>query len=219
MKVLDFNTEYNNKNFCIYKGKWASFNDSYLQFIEREIRRVNEHVVYEKKYNLTEDILQKGKDIQQANPDIYNQVTYNEYPYNIYLENEYDYYLLDRKRLHTSFKNVEFADLYMKDSSTLMHVKIGDTPDFRYCIQQSLHSADILHIHRDILEVYDIPKVENISMLFITKISSIFKKDEKVDLSKIKSIYFKIEIIEWLTKVRTLNYTPKIIVAKDLRKQ
>ena len=217
MRVLDFSIEYRGKNYCLYKGRWASFNESYMEFIEREILKVNEFVVYDEQYNLLDSVLDKGREIQSARPETYDQVTYAEYPYNIYLENEYNYMLLDRKSEHRNFKSVEFADLYSREEYSLIHVKIGDTPEMRYCIQQSLHSADIYNVHRDILEEYDINKVDIISMLFVTKISSIFKPDGKIDLSKIRSIYFKIEIIEWLTKIRTLNYTPKIIVARDLR--
>ncbi|MFS0820409.1 DUF6119 family protein [Bacillus sp. 1P02SD] len=217
MRVLDFITEYRGKNYCLYKGKWASFNESYMEFIEREILKVNEFVTYDENYNLLDTVVERGREIQAASPDIYDQVTYTEYPYNIYLENEYRYTLLDRKSLHRIFKSVEFADLYSQENDELIHVKIGNTPELRYCIQQSLHSADIFNIHRDVLEEYDIYKINTVSMLFVTKISSIFQQDGSIDFSKIRSIYFKIEIIEWLTKMRTLNYTPRIIVAKDLR--
>jgi len=218
MRILDFSMEYRGKNYCLYKGKWASFNESYMEFIEREILKVNEFVIYDERYNLLDSVLEKGREIQTSRPESYDQVTYAEYPYNIYLENEFNYMLLDRKSDHNSFKSVEFADLFSRDEDSLIHVKIGDTPEMRYCIKQSLHSADIYNIHRDILEDYGIYKISNISMLFITKIASIFQTDGSIiDLSKIRSIYFKIEIIEWLTKIRTLNYNPKIIVARDLR--
>src|SRR5699024_2283348 len=175
MRVLDFITEYRGKNYCLYKGKWASFNESYMEFIEREILKVNEYVTYDENYNLLDSVVEKGREIQAASPYIYDQVTYTEYPYNIFLENEYQYKLLDRKSLHRTFKSVEFADLYSQDNDELIHVKIGNTPELRYCIQQSLHSADILNIHRDILEEYDIYKINTISMLFVTSLSSIFQ--------------------------------------------
>lgn|GEM_PF-3473052 len=217
MRVLDFITEYRGKNYCLYKGKWASFNESYMEFIEREILKVNEYVAYDENYNLLDSAVEKGREIQATSPHIYDQVTYTEYPYNIFLENEYQYKLLDRKSLHRTFKSVEFADLYSQENDELIHVKIGNTPELRYCIQQSLHSADILNIHKDILEEYDIYKINTISMLFVTSLSSIFQQNGSIDFSKIRSIYFKIEIIEWLTKMRSLNYNPRIIVAKDLR--
>lgn len=216
MKVLDFNIALRGKNYCLYKGKWATFNDSYVDFIEREILRVNECAIYNEEYNLSKSVLEQGKEIQKSNTEKYDQVKYNEYPYNIYLENKLGLTLLDRQSLHENFSRVEFADLYDENNKELIHVKIGDTSDFRYCIQQSLHSADIFNVHRDVLEVYNVSNVDTVSMLFVTGLQRIFTDDGKVDFSKINSIYFKIEIIEWLKKMRTLNYNPRIIVAKKV---
>lgn len=218
MRILDYNTVYDGKNYCLFNGKWASFNDSYINYIEREIRRVNEITVYYEIFSLTDENIHKGRELQSLDPEKYDQVEYDEYPYNIYLEHNHNYKLLDRKRAQHIFKTVEFADLYNESDHELIHVKIGTTPDFRYCIQQSLHSAEILNIHHDVLDEYDISKIERITMLFVTKLSRIIDEDTKsIDFSKINSIYFKIEVIEWLTKLRSLNFDPVIIVSKDLR--
>ncbi|VXA93984.1 conserved hypothetical protein [Exiguobacterium sp. 8H] len=217
MKLIDYSIDFRGKTFCLYKGKWASFNKSYMDFINREISKVNDFIIYDEKFNLNASVLKKGRKIQKLSPQTYDQVKYAEYPYNIYLEHEFGYELLDRKNDHSSFKSVEFADLYNRDEEDLIHVKIGNTTEMRYCIKQSLHSADIYNMNRKVLEEYNILNVSNISMLFITKIQSIIRKDGTIDISKIKSIYFKIEIIEWLTKIRSLNYNPKIIIAQDLR--
>lgn len=48
--------------------------------------------------------------------------------------------------------------------------------------------------------------------------TNIILEDSSIDFSKNKSIYLKIEIIEWLTKMRALNYNPSITVAIDMRK-
>lgn len=216
IKLLDFNIHLRGKDFCLYNGKWATFNNSYVEFIEREIFKVNDCANYNEVYDLSDELLEFGKKIQKSNPEKYDQVEYAEYPYNIYLENEHGYTLLDRQSLHKLFKKVEFADLYDDKTQELIHVKIGDTADFRYCIQQSLHSADIFNVHSDVLEVYKVSNVDTISMLFVTSLKRIFTDEGKIDLSKINSIYFKIEIIEWYTKMRTLNYKPRIIVARNM---
>ena len=67
------------------------------------------------------------------------------------------------------------------------------------------------------LKVHGIDRVGKISMLLVVKSENIIREDGTIDFSLNKSIYLKIEIIEWLTKMRTLGYTPQILIAKDLR--
>lgn len=218
LKILDYSTEYRKKDYCLYKGKWASFNKSYMDFIEREIIKVNECAIYNSGYNLTDTALEKGKGIQASDTEEYDQVTYAEYPFNIFLKDEFDFILLDRKKGQRFYKSVEFADLYDAKENALIHVKIGSTPDIRYCIQQSVHSAEIYNTQNDVLEVHGIDKVEKVSMLLVLQTENIIQEDGTIDFSINKSIYLKIEIIEWLLKLRTLAYTPEILIAKDLRK-
>jgi hypothetical protein len=215
MNILDYSIEHRSKNFWLYKGKWASFNKSYMEFIEREIQKVNHIAVYLEQFNLTDIVLEKGKELQSEG--IFDDVKYAEYPYNIYLHRNFDYLLLDREKGQQMYKSVEFADLYSIQDKALIHVKIGSTPDLRYCIQQSSHSAEIFNTQSDVLEVHGINEVENITMLFVLNTNNMFTPDEKIDFSKNNSIYFKVEIIEWVAKIRNLGYSPRIIIAKDLR--
>ncbi|MFB7159100.1 hypothetical protein [Lysinibacillus sp. NPDC056232] len=219
IKLLDFTTKYRGeKDYSLYKGKWASFNTSYINFIEQQINRVNEVTFYNPPYNLTQDKIISGREIQIRNTEKYDQKpSYAEYPYNIYLENKYGFILLDRKREHPSYKFVEFADLYDSSTKSLIHVKIGDTTSLRYCIQQSLHSTQIFNTKRDVLEVYEVDEVTIVSMLFVLKSTSIICDDERIDFSKNNSVYFKIELIEWLNTVQSLGYQPQIIIAIDSR--
>ncbi|MCA0966264.1 DUF6119 family protein [Priestia flexa] len=217
LKVLDYSIEYRRKDYCLYKGKWASFNKSYMEFIEREIVKVNECTNIISAFNLTEEALERGKEIQGSNTDEYDQVNYTEYPYNIFLMDKFNFLLLDRKKGQHFYKSVEFADLFDENEHSLIHVKIGGTPDLRYCIQQSIHSAEIFNTQSDALEVHNIQKVRKVAMLLVLQSENMFLDDGTIDFSKNNSIYFKIEIIEWLTKVRMLGYIPEIIIAKDLR--
>jgi len=216
MKVIDYRIRLNSKEYCLYKGRWATFNDSYIDYIEKEIARVNEYIIYDEEYNLTNSRLEEGRRIQQSDTEKYDQVQYDEYPYNIYLEHKYNYQLLDRKKLNNRFPTVEFADLYDKDEKELIHVKIGSTADFRYCIQQSLHSVEIFNSHSDVLHEYEITDIKKISILLVTGLQRIFNSDGSVNFSNSNSIYFKIELIEWFMKVITLGYTPEIKVAKKI---
>lgn len=134
LKLLDYGVEYQRKDYYLFKGRWASFNKSYLEYIDREISKVNEHILILEEYNLTEEVLAAGREIQRSDTEKYDQVLYAEYPYNIYLENKYQYKLLDRRSEHELFKSVEFADLFNEEEQSLIHVKIGSTPEIRYCI-------------------------------------------------------------------------------------
>lgn len=217
LKILDYSTEYRRKDYCLYKGRWASFNKSYMDFIEREIVKVNERAILFPGYNLTFEALEKGREIQALSPEEYDQVPYAEYPFNIFLQNKYSFILLDRKKGQQFYKSVEFADLYDVNEHALIHVKIGSTPDIRYCIQQSIHSAEIFNTQADALEVHGIDRVKKVSMLLVLQSENMILEDGTIDFSLNKSIYLKIEIIEWLTKLRMLGYIPEIIIAKDLR--
>ncbi|PFS62754.1 hypothetical protein COK41_14815 [Bacillus cereus] len=217
LKILDYSINYRGKDYCLYRGNWASFNKSYIDFIEREIVKVNKCTSLYTQYNLTDVVLKEGRRIQKSDKKKYDQVKYAEYPYNIYLKNKYDFILLDRKNKHEYFKTVEFADLYDEKEQALVHVKIGSTPDIRYCIQQSLHSAEIFNTQRDVLKVYDIKHVKKVAMLLVLQTQNLIGKDGLIDFSKNNSIYLKIEIIDWLTKIRMLGYIPEILIARDLR--
>lgn len=218
IKLLDFTTKYRGeKDYSLYKGKWASFNTSYINFIEQQIERVNKVTFYNVPYNLTQDKLDEGRKIQVANSEKYDQTNYAEYLYNIFLENNFGFKLLDRRREHPSYKLVEFADLFDSGTKSMIHVKIGDTSSLRYCIQQSLHSTQIFNTKRDVLEVYEVDEVTIVSMLFVLKSTSIICDDDKIDFSKNNSVYFKIELIEWLNTVQSLGYQPQIIIAIDSR--
>jgi len=219
MELLDYCTVYNGKNYCLYKGKWAIFNDSYINHIEKEITKVNDCCVVVEELNLSNEVLQKGRDYIKAEQEKYDSVNYAEYPYNVFLEKHLSWVLMDRKREHALFNTVEFADLYDPNRKQLVHVKIGSTPDIRYCIQQSLHSADIYNRHDDVLEVYGVDAVNEVAMLLVLTSNKVIKEDNTVDFSINKSIYLKVEIIEWYNRMRSLNYEPSIIIAKDVRQK
>ncbi|WP_411342777.1 DUF6119 family protein [Paenibacillus sp. WLX1005] len=218
LKILDFQVKYRNKHFCLYQGRWANFNISYLNFIEDQIKKANEIANYNYMFDLTDHCLDQGRKMQTANIAKYDQVTYAEYPFNIFLENEFNYKLLDRKIGQKDYTSIEFADLYDPvNHQSLIHVKIGKTPSLRYCIQQSLHSAEIFATQDDVLSIHGITNVKKIAMLLVLDSHNIISPNNEIDFSKNASFYFKIEIVEWASRIRGLGYIPEIIISKDLR--
>ena len=203
-------------NFLLNNGAWARFNKSYIDFIETEIKNVNQKAKYNKKFDFTKEVYDEGKRIKETIEK--TDVNYAEYYYNYYISNKYGYTLLDRKSDHKLFTKVEFADLYDPVNKALIHVKIGDVADFRYCIRQSYNSCSILNQHKNVLETYgiDFNGVEKIVMLFVYKNKNLVKTDS-IDFSMSNSVYYKVELIDWLRVVRENNYEPEIIIAFDNR--
>ena len=214
--LLDYRVVFSEKNYCLYNGKWACFNQSYLDHVNREIQNINSICKVDHSYDLTDHVLNEGARLRME-LGLDENVTYTEYQYNIFMSNKNHDLLLDRKRDHGSFKNVEFADIYLRELQSLMHVKIGCTKELRYCIEQSLRSAEIYSIHRNVLMEYEIDEVKEVSMLFVTDLQRLFDGNGDVDFSKSDSLYFKVELIEWMNRIHSFNLNPKIYIAKDLR--
>ncbi|RQW19093.1 hypothetical protein EH196_19330 [Bacillus sp. C1-1] len=216
LRLLDYQLEINGKSYCLIRGAWAGFNNSYMEFINKEIMEVNKYASYEEDFNLDETKIEKGAEYQALYPEEYQSVKYTEYLYNIYLKNRNEWKLLDREVKHEEFKKVEFADLYDEGSEGLIHVKIGTPNSLRYCIQQSLNSTKIYNSKEGLLKNYEINNVSKVGMLFVVDSQNIINNN-KVDFSRSQSIYFKIELIDWMDQVRSMRYEPYIIIAKDNR--
>ncbi|TFJ46885.1 hypothetical protein CKN80_03870 [Carnobacterium divergens] len=218
LRILDFSTELKDEFYCIFNGRWAILNASFNDYINKEIKKVNNVVEIDSRYDLTNQVLLDGNKIRESKPDQYDKnVEYTEYQYNIYFQNKFNYTLLDRKKDHKPAA-IEIADWYCAQTEQLIHVKIGNSSDLRYCINQSLQGSQFLNDNPDILSVYSIKKSEKATILFITKLTNIINKDGKADFSNSKSIYLKIELIEWFDKLASMGFTPKIILARDKRR-
>lgn len=215
LNLLDYSTEMDGEIYSLYEGKWAKLNHSFITFLENQIQRVNQITQIDESYNLTDKVLDEGKRIMKSD-DKYDEVEYDEYPYNIYLENQKDLMLLDRKSTHQKFSKIEFGDLYDFEDKKLTHVKIGSNSEFRVCVSQSLNSSRIYNTDQAILVEYKIKEVKIVEMLLLTKLKKIMVENE-IDFNKSMSINFKLELVTWFQHIKQLNYTPQIIVAKDLR--
>src|SRR5699024_12685602 len=115
---------------------------------------------YDESFNLYDKTLEKGNTLILENQSKYNvKKPYREYRYNVFLAESQLLKLYDRVEVHDVFKNVEFADLYNPKNKELIHVKIGDTPEWRYCLDQSSQVAPILNMHRQELTKSNLPEV------------------------------------------------------------
>ena len=155
-----------------------------------------------------------SKLLKSKHPGKYHNVKYTEYNYNIAIANNFKYKLYDRHNVHDIFKGVEFADLYNEKEKEIIHVKIGEVVDWRYCISQSLQVAPLLNLHRTRLLKDGVPEVSKMTLLFIVSVKNIFE-GESINFAKNNSLYFKTEIIEWLNVIRQYGFEPRIIIAKN----
>lgn len=218
-RLLDYTTEHKKTHYCLHQGRWATFNQSYIEFISNEINHINSIVEYKSIYNLDDTILEKGEKIINKNPENYDaKSTYAEYKYNVYLAKKYNFELWDREDTDEVFNNAEAADLYNVDNKEIIHVKIGEVSQWRYCIKQSLQSLQIIYSNEEELSKREFPKIENVTLLLLTPTRNIFEKNN-VNLNLNKSIYFKTELVEWYNEANRLKFTPRIIFAKDLREK
>ncbi|QMT18072.1 TIGR04141 family sporadically distributed protein [Planococcus maritimus] len=215
LNLLDYSTEMDGEVYSLYEGKWAKLNHSFITFLENQVQLVNQITQIDESYNLTDEILDEGKRIMKSD-DKYDDVKYDEYPYNIYLEHQRDLMLLDRKSDHKKFSKVEFGDLYDFEDKKLTHVKIGSNSEFRVCVSQSLNSSRIYNTDQAILVDYDIKEVRVVEMLLLTRLKKIMLEN-KIDFNRSMSLNLKLELVTWFQYVKQLNYTPRIIVAKDMR--
>src|SRR5699024_2083572 len=175
--LLDYNTRHHNlKHYCLFKGRWAEFNESYMEFIDREIEKVNDVAEFDDKYNLYQSTLESGNILIKDSPKKYNlNKPYTEFSYNVSIAKKYNYKLYDRQEVHEVFKDVEFADLYNEKNKELIHVKIGYSAEWRYCIQQSSQVAPLYHIYEEQLLQDNLPEVKVLTLLLIVNVNNIFE--------------------------------------------
>lgn len=208
-RLLDYQTELDGKLYMLIDGKWCFYNDAFVQYIDREINNVNECAVLNESLNIDDDILEKGRSINNKHN---RNVDYKEYNYNKYLSKYKNFKLLDRDNSYQNIKKIEYADLYSEGH--LIHVKIGDVKDWRYCISQSKNSIEALKDDKLAIKKHVNGDISCISLLLVTQNKNLFIEGG-VDLSRCRSLNFKIEIITWYKEVKESDLIPKIIFAFD----
>lgn len=208
-KLLDYQTDLDGKSYMLIDGKWCFYNDTFVQYIDRAINKVNECAVLDESLNIDDNIIEKGRKIFNKHN---SNVEYKEYNYNKYLSEYKNFILLDRDNSYQNIKKIEYADLYKEGH--LIHVKIGDVKDWRYCISQSKNSIEAVKEDKQAVKKHVNGEISFISMLLLTQNKNLFIEGG-VDLSRCRSLNFKIEIITWYKEVKESDLNPEIIFAFD----
>lgn len=210
---IDYSTVHNGKNFILIDGKWATFNETYIGFVNQNIDKVNSVVHWDPSFQFVgSEIDSKYDQIIAREPDLGINKPYPEFKFNVVTSQEKDFDLLDRKMLN----GIEYADLLDPTNGELIHVKMGSLSYMRGCIRQSINSClSAANPPEGLDTLFDPTSIRNISMLFVLENPSTIGLPEGApNFLGTRSLYLKAELIEWLNVVRENNYNPKIYIAK-----
>ena len=212
-KLIDYTTilEKENEYYCLSNGACTLFNDNYVKKVKEEITdKINNIVEYKSEYNLVD--LEKLAEKYDNSEEEKSDVSYQERIYNKFLCDKMHADLMDRELLDY----LEIADLYEPDEKQLIHVKIGEAGKLVECVNQSSRGAEYYKHNVDIVKskFTKIKGVKTITLFFVINTKSVWNSK---DFNKFKSLKLKLGLIEWYNNVQELGYTPKIIVAKNMR--
>lgn len=218
-RYIDYTTqlEKNNEYFCLSNGRWTKFNKEYIKKVEEEIKtKVCKITEYSDEYILKDlqELRKKyskkiiGKNYDES--DEMNRQLYEERVYNFYIADKVNGTVLDRKTVDT----IEISDIYINNMHELIHTKIGEPGKFIECINQSLIGArHFIHNQKEVIKKLEnkTEKVETITLLLVVTNDEVWKNK---DISRFKSLRFKLNLLEWINGVEELNFKPRIIITK-----
>ncbi|HAU1711845.1 TPA: hypothetical protein JBI81_10450 [Legionella pneumophila] len=180
-ELLDFIDE--EKRCCLLDGSWYQFNQSYIEFVNKEIDTIDLECDEQEVTALNEEEFNKSKAAQGfINCDkVFRQI--------------------DKKY------KVEHMDLY-KDE-TLYFVKFGKPQKLNYAIDQANNTIKLLQNNQPEIKVDDqIIKPKTMCLWFVLD-----RKSKLDKLSQINSLIFHMKLLEWKRLTRNAGYTPKIIIS------
>ncbi|HEY9804691.1 MAG TPA: DUF6119 family protein [Leptolyngbyaceae cyanobacterium] len=179
---LDFIDE--QERYCLIDGKWHKFNQSYLNYLKREVDSIN--LIYEDKFDIGSSITE----------DLFNKSRHKE-----------DGYInFDKNLENLNGYKIEKMDLY-KDE-TLFFVKIGEPQKLSYVIDQATNTVKVLQNNESKIKIAEREiDVKNICLWII------FKRKNKISqLSDVHSIIFHMKLVEWKKTVKDAGFLPLIKV-------
>lgn len=177
-----------NDRYCLIDGKWHRFNESYLQYLNEEVQKIN--WTYSPQFDISLDV---------SEDDFNDDMEENHGYLNIHKDSS----PLDDP-LGRRFK-VEKMDLY-RDGS-LFFVKIGTPQKLGYVIDQALNTVRLLQNNSSKITVDDEEKdVQSICLWLI-----LHKRVNDIEtLSDINSIIFLMKLVDWRKAVLDAGYVPMI---------
>lgn len=177
---LDFIKE--DERYCLIDGVWHKFNQSYVDFLEEEVDKIE--LNYEPIFDIS-----PGTDEAQFNQDRVIDGYQNHDRNLVSLDGRY---------------KVEKMDLYKE--GVLYFVKKGTPQKLSYVIDQAVNTVKILQNNADCIEINgDKMDVKGICLWIILERKTVIEK-----LSDINSIIFHMNIVEWKRILMDAGFKPLI---------
>lgn len=213
-KCLIADVTYDNKTYVLVDGKWATYNDTFIEHINREIAKIIDEDIIEVKgapYSISDHEL---AEYYNDNPQDFDR-KYREYVYNTLIADKEGMKLLDtRNNLIKKYPNVEVMDLL--NVNEIIHVKIGDPGKFIENIEQSMLASQVMSEEesKDDLVAVGIMSERLVPDFIVAQLFVLKDGDaNQFNLLQSKSIKFKASLVEWYQTVVALNLQPKIYLA------
>jgi len=178
-EAIDFVEE--NERYCLIDGKWHQFNQSYIQYLQEEVDKI--------------EINLEDSDVVETSEDAFNKNKSQEGFINCDKVLE----IINKKY------KVEHMDLY-KDS-TLYYVKIGAPQKMNYNIDQSINMVKLLQNNQSRIKIMNEDKqINTICLWFIFD----GRKERIKKLSDINSLILHMKLVEWKKTVQSADYKPLV---------
>lgn len=216
IKWIDAQTDYQNKTYALYDGKWFEFNQSYIDNITSRVKSFEKEVIEvdndgrysSSQHDLENYMLQNSEDVKS---NFGEGTPYREYIYNFKLAKEKNYKLFDRI---TFEGNIEVCDLYGDNS--LIHCKIGNTANLEECLRQSIYGTKYYFQKQDEVKEKENKigeKIGDVNTSCVIYLSN----SQNIDgflVSNKKSLRVKQTFIDWYNMCKQMKFNSKLIVSK-----
>jgi uncharacterized protein (TIGR04141 family) len=178
---LDFVDE--KDRYCLIDGKWNQFNNSYLEFLQQEVDKI-QILDYEENFNIYSDTKEEDFNKNRSNDGFENCDKVNE-------------------TLGKKFK-VEKMDLF-KDKA-LYFVKKGKPQKLNYVIDQAVNTIKLLQNNESKIFINNLEKKVDIICLWLL----IDKKKKIKKLSEINSLIFQMKLTDFRKTTNDAGYKPVV---------
>lgn len=221
-KWLEAQIELDGTTYALHDGKWYSFNDYYLERVNKRIMEIenDQHTItFDDSFSVDSKVvddfcLNNSNEIIKLfsnNSNISLTNVYREFRYNFYTSKMRCWNLFDR----CISESVELCDL-SNPNEAFIHCKIGNATNLEECFRQSMISLSYFSKKQPLIETYEnkegkqLTKPKEIVVLYLSEsdINSNFK------ISTLKSLKCKLTFLHWYNQCISMRYTPKLIVAK-----
>ena len=198
------------KYYTLSLGVWNEYNEKFIEIIDENIEQLKKlaKVEYREEYNYNSSEITR---CINENIDEFNNIIKRPYPeikYNFWFSKCKNTILCDR----ASVQSIEVCDLYNEELG-LIHVKMGSTKNFMECIDQSENGVKYYNSNTTRAKTrLGIGDTNIATLLLLTENRNVIESGG--DISKFKSLRFKLNLLEWFEKLKKNRFEGRIIIAQ-----